>query len=183
MQNDVLTGKTPFGLSQVIQNTNNAGHSLVRTAGSFVTINGSKIADPILTEVLLNQLVLTERTDDVVKMGANYGTCRYFSSTVPNGHEAFQGAVSIDEFVKICHENGLNMDVSINPTKDFGGTAAHQNEIVSSHVPVQKASEIWIAIGSPNGPSANWKLEDGIIYTWHPGPVYSPTTTVIKLSE
>jgi len=183
MNNDVLTGETPFGLSQVIQNTNNAGHSLVRTAGSFVTINGNKIADPVLTEVLLNQLNLIERTDDVVKMGANYGTCRYFSAAVPSGMEAFQGAVSLDEFVQICHSNDLVMDVAINPTAKFGGTAAHQNEIVSKSVPVQKVPEVWVIVGNPNGPNEDWNWDEGMIYTWHPGRVYGRHETVVKLLE
>ena len=184
MQNDVFTtGETLFGLSQVLTNTNKAGHSLVRTAGSFVTINGSKIADPVLTEVFLTKLNLVERTEEVIDMGASYGTCRYFSAAVPSGHEAFQGAISIDEFVEICYKNGADMDVSINPISDFGGTASHQNEIVSASVPVQKTYEIWVAIGNPTNPHEDWDWNEGVIYTWHPGPVYSPTTTVVKLLE
>jgi hypothetical protein len=184
MQNDVFTGDNPtFGLSQIIQNTNNAKHSLVRTAGSFVTINGSKIADPVLTEVLLSQLVLVERTQEVIDMGAAYGTCRYFSAAVPNEMEAFQGAVSLDEFVQICHGNDFCMNLRINPTKKFGGTASHQNEIVSSHVPIQKVHEIWVIVGNPNGPHEGWDWNEGMVYTWHPGRVYARSETVVKLLE
>ena len=185
MQNDVFTtGETLFGLSQVLTNTNKAGHSLVRTAGSFVTINGSKIADPVLTEVFLTKLNLVERTDEIKEMGEAYGTCRYFSSPVPNGgFEAFQGAVSLNEFVQICYENDLVMDVEVNPTKEYGGSATHQNEIVSKSVTVQKVNEIWVIVGNGNNPHEDWSWEDGMIYTWHPGRVYGRHETVVKLKE
>ena len=186
MNDTTFEGSNPhFNLSQPIRNiiSEKGSTYLIRTAGSFLTINGTKVADPIITQSILEEREWRERTDEVVAMGAAFGTCRYFSALVPSGVSAFQGAVNLDEFVKICHENGLDMSVSVNPKPEFGGTAAHQTEIVSASVPVQQVSEIWIIVGNLSNPSEEFVLDDGVVYTWHPGRVYPRTDTVVKLIE
>ena len=186
--NDTTTseGKTSLvNLTQQIENivAEKGGEYLVRTAGSFLTIDSEKVTDAEVTQSILQKVEWTERTAEVKKTGAAFGACRYFSSSVPSGCEAFQGAVNIDEFVSICRENNLDMDVRINPKAEFGGTAAHQTEIVSAFVPVQKTMEIWIIVGNLSNPFEDYNFEDGVVYTWHPGRVYPRTDTVVKLID
>jgi len=182
MNNDVFTtGNNPhFNMSQPIKNTVSmkGKEHLVRTAGSFLVINDCKVSDAETTVEILNMLKWEER-----KVHGAYGKCRYFCADVPMGINAFQGAVSIDEFVQICYENNVSMDVSINPTSEFGGSAPHQNEVVSHLVPVQKTGEVWIIVGNPKDPHGDWDWKDGVVYTWHPGPVYPMTDTLVKLKE
>ena len=183
MNNMNVEEETSYCLATPVQNTNitKGREYLVRNAGSFLTINGDLMDDALTTLSILSEGRWVERTAYVREMGAGYGSCRYFSSPIPDGVEAFQGAVSLDEYVSLCYRNKIPMDIEINPLPEFGGNAKHQNEIVSANIRPQKVSEMWIIVGHPTDPCEEWTFENAIVYTWHPGRVYSRSETVVKL--
>ena len=123
---------------------------VVRTAGSFITLNGGKL-DGGQTLNFLKACDWKEVTEDIEAQGSGFGTCRYFKAEIPSPYKGQKAAVSIDEFVQYAYDMEMDMSrlyVRVNPVKDFGGNAAHANELTSASISSVPEKEVYIIIGN-----------------------------------
>ena len=173
--NTETTDNKVYDLSRPIRNTIKAyGRGYFgRPAGSYIQKDGKDI-NPV------DMLQTLEWTEVLDTKGFQYGTCRYFKATIPEGYVGYKGAVSIDEYAVVRNDKGLPFDLIFNP-KGLGGDAKHQHEILSTHISPVRTDEVWIIIGNADNPMETFELADGSAFTSHAGPVYSRETTVIKL--
>ena len=153
-----------YDLSNIVRNTVGlkGEEHFARPAGSTLAGVNSSDGREVIEKILL-ALPWEEVTEEVARMGASFGKCRYFRAELPEG-------VIGQERIALLSELTPDDLARVRVVKGHHGKLEFQLPESATRA----AKVVHMIVGDAISPTNEVALSSAIIYTWYPGRITPP---------